>query len=37
MSCQNNLKQIGLACHNYNDAFGYLPHNQVQPDRTNIL
>jgi prepilin-type N-terminal cleavage/methylation domain-containing protein/prepilin-type processing-associated H-X9-DG protein len=31
--CKNNLKNIGLACHNFHDTYKFFPMGGTEPDR----
>ncbi len=35
MACTNNLKQLGLAAHDFHDTYNYLPPESIAPD--NLL
>ena len=37
MQCQNHLKQIGLAIHNYHDAYGHMPQDITDKNGKPIL
>lgn len=36
MSCSNNLKQIGLATHNFESSFGRMPPGYLGPDPRDV-
>jgi prepilin-type N-terminal cleavage/methylation domain-containing protein len=37
MSCQNNMKQLGLGLHNYSSAYGYFPPGALRAPNTGTV
>jgi prepilin-type N-terminal cleavage/methylation domain-containing protein/prepilin-type processing-associated H-X9-DG protein len=37
MQCRNNLHNLGLACLNFEETFGYLPRNTIRPRGTTPI
>ncbi len=37
MSCQNNLKQLGLGLHNYQTTLGYFPPGALRSPNTGVV
>lgn len=37
VQCQNNLKNVGLACLSFHDTYGYFPRNTVRPRGVTAL
>src|SRR5690349_9595827 len=36
MKCSNNMKQVALGCHNYNDTYGTLPFSAYVPPGSTV-
>lgn len=34
LECRNKLRNLGLACHNFHDTYGYFPRNTIRPRGT---
>jgi prepilin-type N-terminal cleavage/methylation domain-containing protein/prepilin-type processing-associated H-X9-DG protein len=37
MQCRNNLHNLGVACLNFEETFGYLPRNTIRPRGTTSI
>jgi len=37
IKCQNHLKQVGIACHNYHDVYNTLPPGDMNPNGASAI